>query len=218
MEEENWEYRDKKGRRNPPVVTITFLMINIVVFIVLSIHGSTTDSYYMMDHGTLVPKLVVEQGEYYRIVTAFFLHFGIAHLFNNMLLMGYLGVRLEQYLGHVKFAMLYLLTGIAGNVFSLIYYLSREPYASCAGASGAVFGIVGAMLWLVIKHRGHLEGLTTRQLLLMILFTLYNGVTGTGINNVAHVAGLISGILLCMVFTHHKKEKDPEYSGFAEGE
>lgn len=196
------EYQAEEHRaRYIPFMTGIFLAANILVFLYLSLHGSTQDGYYMVRHGTMVPALVLEEGEYSRIFTAFFLHFGFSHLFNNMLLLGYLGVRLEQNVGHIRFALIYLLAGIIGNVCSLFYYISREPYASCAGASGAVFGIVGAMLWLVIRHRGRLEGITARQLLLMTLFTLYNGVTDTGVNNVAHVAGLLSGFLLCVLLT-----------------
>lgn len=191
--------KPQKRRRHIPLITIVLLAVNIAVYVYLSIDGSTQNGYYMVEHGTMVPYLVMEEGEYARIFTAFFLHFGFTHLFNNMLLLGYLGARLEQLLGHVRFAFVYLLAGIIGNVASLMYYISREPYASCAGASGAVFGIVGGMLWLVIRNRGRLEGITARQLLLMILFTLYSGITDTGINNVAHVAGLISGILLCII-------------------
>lgn len=203
-EETEWEpagCKPKKRFREIPFMTVVFLAINILVFIWLSVHGSTRDSGYMVQHGTMVPVLVIENKEYGRILTGFFLHFGIAHLFNNMLLLGYLGIRLEKNLGHVRFALIYMLTGIVGNVCSLIYYITREPYANCAGASGAVFGIVGAMLWLVIRGRGRLEGITARQLLLMTLFTLYNGVTDSGVNNIAHVAGLLSGFLLCMLLT-----------------
>lgn len=215
--QENWENNEerptgpqwnglRKRQHSVPFMTVLLLAINILVYLYLSIHGSTRDGYYMIRHGTMVPRLVAENGEYTRILTAFFLHFGFSHLFNNMLLLGYLGARLEEQLGHFRFVFLYLLAGIIGNVSSLIYYLPREPYASCAGASGAVFGIVGAMLWLVIRHRGHLEGITTRQLLLMILFTLYSGMTDTGINNVAHVAGLISGFLLCIIAEPRKRK------------
>lgn len=216
--QENWEnYYDqsegplwnmpRKRCRHIPVMTIVFLAINILVYVYLSIHGSTKNGYYMIEHGAMVPYLVIERREYTRILTAFFLHFGFSHLFNNMLLLGYLGVRLEQQLGHVRFAFIYLLAGVIGNVCSLIYYISKEPYASCAGASGAVFGIVGAMLWLVIRHRGRLEGITARQLLLMILFTLYSGITDTGINNVAHAAGLVSGFVLCIIAAPKKRER-----------
>ena len=116
-----------------------------------------------------------------------------------MLLLWYLGSRLEKYLGHGKFALTYVICGLGGNLISLAYYLFTDPYTNTAGASGAVFGIVGAMLWVVLRHRGQLADLTSRQLMLMILFTLYNGFADSGINNAAHIGGLVLGFLLGML-------------------
>ena len=154
----------------------------------------------MMRHGTLVPGLVLEYGEYYRLFTSFFMHFGFRHLFNNMLLLWYLGMRLEKYLGHWRYCLVYLAAGVGANAVSLFYYAYTNPLVNCAGASGAVFGIVGAMLWIVLRHRGRMADLTGRQLLLMILFTLYNGFSSSGVNNVAHISGLALGFLLGMLF------------------
>lgn len=187
-------------RRFCPFVTGMLLAANILYFLVLELNGSTNDGLYMARHGTLIAAFVVEKKEYYRLFTSFFMHFGLRHLFNNMLLLWYLGMRLEKYLGHIRFAVLYLVCGLGANVASLLYYMTFNPYANCAGASGAVFGIVGAMLWIVLRHRGRMADLTTRQLVLMIVFTLYNGFTGSGINNVAHIAGLILGFLLGVLF------------------
>jgi len=191
--------RQVQPRRFTPIVTWLLLAANILYFLYLEWQGSTVDSYFMIEHGTMVPVLVVEWKEYYRVVTAFFMHFGIRHLFNNMLLLWYLGSRLEKYLGHVKFGFTYMLCGLGGNLISLAYYMLTEPYINSAGASGAVFGVVGAMLWIVLRHRGHLADLTTRQLMLMIVFTLYNGFTDSGINNAAHIGGLVLGFLLGML-------------------
>ncbi len=193
-------YGQTPRRHFIPLVTWLLLAANVLYFLYLEWQGSTTDSYFMVEHGTMVPMLVVEWKEYYRVFTAFFMHFGISHLFNNMLLLWYLGSRLERYLGHGKFAVTYLACGLGGNVISLAYYLFTHPYTNTAGASGAVFGIVGAMLWVVLRHRGHLADLSSRQLVLMIVFTLYNGLADNGINNAAHIGGLVLGFLLGMLF------------------
>ena len=187
------EYR--KGRAFIPVVTGLLLAANILAFGYLEWNGSTEDGLYMVRHGTMVAAYVLDNGEYYRLFTSLFLHFGFSHLSGNMLLLGYLGVRLERYVGHWRFLAIYLLSGLGGNVVSLVYYTMTYPYVNSAGASGAVFGIVGAMLWVVLRHRGRLAGLTSRQLMLMILFSLYSGLTSIGINNAAHVSGLAIGFL-----------------------
>ncbi len=187
-------------RRFDPFVTWVLLAANILYFLLLEWGGSTQDGYYMARHGTLIAAFVLEEGEWYRLFTSFFMHFGVRHLFNNMLLLWYLGTILERYLGHWRFAATYLAAGLGANAVSLVYYLLTSPYANCAGASGAVFGIVGAMLWVVLRHRGRLEGLTSRRLLLMIFFTLYAGFTSIGINNAAHISGLAIGYLCGMCF------------------
>lgn len=209
-------YGRQLARRFTPIVTWILLAANILFFLYLEWQGSTEDSYFMIAHGTMVPVLVVEWREYYRLFTAFFMHFGVRHLFNNMLLLWYLGSRLEKYLGHGKYALTYLACGLGGNLISLGYYLLTEPYTNSAGASGAVFGIVGAMLWIVLRHRGRLADLTSRQLLMMILFTLYSGFTSSDINNAAHIGGLMIGFLLGMLFyrggesIRRWKQQDPE--------
>ena len=189
-------------RRFYPVVTWALLAVNVLYYLFLEWNGSTEDGYYMARHGTLVAAFVLENGEFYRLFTSFFMHFGFRHLFNNMLLLWYLGSRLEEYMGHWRYAATYMAAGLGANVISFFYYLLTSPYANSAGASGAVFGIVGAMLWIVLRHRGRLAGLTSRQLLLMIFFTLYNGFTSIGINNTAHISGLLIGYLCGMCFYH----------------
>ena len=187
-------------RRFYPLVTWVLLAANILYFLVLEWGGSTEDGYYMARHGTLIAAIVLEEGEWYRLFTSFFMHFGIRHIFNNMLLLGYLGMLLERYIGHWQFAVTYLAAGLGANAVSMVYYLLTSPYANCAGASGAVFGIVGAMLWVVLRHRGRLEELTSTRLLMMIFFTLYTGFTSIGINNAAHISGLAIGYLCGMCF------------------
>ena len=193
-------YGQYSRRQFIPLVTWLLLAANVLYYLYLEWQGSTVDGYFMVEHGTMVPMLVVEWKEYYRVFAAFFMHFGIRHLFNNMLLLWYLGSRLEKYLGHGKFAITYLMCGLGGNLISLVYYLFTDPYTNTAGASGAVFGIVGAMLWVVLRHRGQLADLTSRQLILMIVFTIYNGLADSGINNAAHIGGLLVGFLLGILF------------------
>ena len=206
----------QSGQRSISWVTWMLVAANVLAFLYLEWKGSTEDSYFMIEHGTLMPMLVIEWKEYYRLFTSFFMHYGLRHLVMNMLLLWYLGSRLEKYLGHIKFGILYLLCGLGGNVVSLIVYQLTDPYVSSAGASGAVFGVVGAMLWVVLRHRGQLADVTTRQLGLMIFFTLYNGFADSGINNAAHVGGVILGFLLGMLFyrggqrIRSWKRKDPE--------
>ena len=82
-----------------------------------------------------------------------FLHFGIEHLLNNMLVLFVLGSRLEQVIGKIKFLLIYLIGGVLGNVISLLIELRTQDFAVSAGASGAVFAVMGAMIYIVIRNK-----------------------------------------------------------------
>lgn len=83
----------------------------------------------------------------------------------------------------------------------------HDDYIVSAGASGAVFGVVGALLVIVVRNRGRLEDLSTRQLGLFIAFSIYHGVTSAGIDNIAHVAGLIIGIFLGILLYRRRRQR-----------
>lgn len=116
---------------------------------------------------------IVEKGEVYRLFTSMFLHFGIEHLVNNMLVLFVLGSRLEQVIGKIRFVLIYLLGGIAGNILSLVLELRSQEFSVSAGASGAVFAVMGAMIYVVIRNKGWLGDLSMRQVLVMAHLTLF---------------------------------------------
>ena len=131
-----------------------------------------------------------------------FLHFGIEHLANNMLVLFVLGQRLEPVVGKIRFLLIYFLGGIGGNLISLVFDIKGGNYAVSAGASGAVFAVMGAMIWVVIRNRGRLQDISTRQMLVMAAFSLYFGFASSGVDNAAHVGGMICGILLAVALYH----------------
>lgn len=187
------------------ICTNILVLANILVYVVLELRGSTLDSRYMLENGAMLAPLVLEYGQYYRIFTAMFLHFGIQHLFNNMLVLFFLGDNLERVVGKVRFVLIYLLSGVGAGILScLLNYLKGEVVVS-AGASGAVFGIIGALLYLVILHKGHLLDMTLPRLALLSVFSLYGGFTDTGIDNAAHVGGFAAGFVLAMILYRRKK-------------
>ena len=144
--------------------------------------------------------LVEIEGEYYRLLTAVFMHFGISHLVNNMVILVVLVDNLERALGKVKYLVFYLICGVGANVFSMVVSIREYELAVSAGASGAIFGVIGGLLYVVIRNRGRLEDLSTRQLALFVVCSLYFGFTSTGIDNAAHVGGLVLGFLLAAIF------------------
>ena len=179
-----------------PAMTFSLAAINVIAFFVLELMGDTLDTEFMMQIGAVYPDLLAKKGEYWRLFTATFMHFGFEHLLNNMLILLCAGAILERALGHVKYLILYLCAGIGGSTLSFLQMLRSGDYAVSAGASGAIFGIVGALLWIVIRHRGRYETLSGKGLVFMIVITLYYGISTGGIDNWGHIGGLAMGFLL----------------------
>lgn len=190
-------------RKEP--VTFILILINVLVFLVSDLTGYSQDVMHMLDLGAAYTPLITEGGEVYRLFTSMFLHFGIAHLLNNMLVLFVLGSRLERAAGKIRFLVIYLLGGVAGNVISLLLELDSGDYSVSAGASGAVFAVMGAMIYIVVRNRGWLEDLSWRQIVVMALFSLYFGFASSGVDNAAHVGGLISGCILAVILYHPRR-------------
>ncbi len=177
------------------------IALNVLFFLYLEITGSSENAYFMYTKGAMSAPAVLEDGEYYRLLTAMFMHFGIRHIMNNMLVLFVLGDNLERALGHVKYLIFYLLCGIGSNWVSMMAHPTDTMTVS-AGASGAIFGVVGGLLYVVTANKGRLEDLSTRQLVIMIFFSLYLGYTSTGVDNTAHLSGLVIGIVLAIILYH----------------
>ena len=190
---------DEFSRRKKALVNIGLIAVNVIYFLYLEMNGSTEDTQFMVSHGAMYAPLVIERGEYYRLITSTFMHFGINHIMNNMLILFILGDNLERALGHIKYLLFYLICGVGANVASMIINLSGYRNVVSAGASGAIFGVIGGLLYAVAVNRGQLEDLSTRQLVVVILCSLYFGFTSTGVDNAAHIAGLIIGIIMGVV-------------------
>lgn len=206
-------------RKPEAICTVSIIVINVAVFLILSIFGDTEDAGFMMEHGAMYKPLVIGGRQYYRLFTCLFLHFGISHLANNMILLGALGWNLELEIGKIRFIIIYFISGLAGNLVSLYRNVPiQEQYVS-AGASGAIFGLMGALFYAVIANKGRLGRLSGRGMLIMIALSLYYGLTSSGVDNYAHIGGLVCGVVLSAVLYRPKKSYRQSYgensSGFS---
>ena len=186
-------------------VTVTLVALNILIFF-----ASLLFPEQLHDAGVLNVHLVLEAGELRRLLTATFLHADFMHLFSNMVLLFYLGGVVERNLGHILFALLYLVSGITGNVLTLVYEVYQRASWESIGASGAVFGVMGAMLVLLLKlpkQRRSGTSLLTR-VAFMIAYSLFMGMRSSTVNNIAHVGGLLTGMFLAFVMTWRKERLD----------
>lgn len=191
--------------------TIALVIINVGVFFYLSFGGMTEDTLYMLENGAMFVPYVLEDGEYYRLFTSIFLHFGFDHLVNNMVSLGFLGWYLEQEIGKIKYLIIYFLSGIAGNLLSGVWEIVTGDYAVSAGASGAVFGIIGALIWIAMRNHGRIGEMSGRGLIFMAVLSLYHGFTSTGVDNMAHVGGFVAGILFSMLLYRKRSKTTRRY-------
>ena len=197
-------------RQKPEAVsTAALIVINIAVFFFLSLFGDTEDAAFMFQHGAMYEPTVTHGHEFYRIFTSMFLHFGISHLVNNMVLLGALGWNLELEIGKIRLLIIYLISGIGGNLLSLYREIATETYAVSAGASGAIFGLMGALFYVVAANRGRLGRLSGRGMLVMVMLSLYFGLTSSGVDNWAHIGGLISGFVMAVILYRGKNADGP---------
>ena len=119
---------------------IALAAVNVAVFLYLAFGGPTEDGAYMLEHGAMYVPRMLEYREYYRLFSSMFLHFGFQHLFNNMVMLLMVGWNLELEIGSVRFLIIYLLSGLGGNLLSGYLDIRLQDYAVSAGASGAIFG------------------------------------------------------------------------------
>ena len=110
------------------------------------------------------------------------------------------GMRLEKFLGKLPYVMLYLLSGIAGSALSFLMELDAEEAVVSAGASGAVFGVLGGLIAAAIFNHGKVEDLRLRGLLVMLVLNLYNGFSTVGVDNWGHIGGFAGGFIICFLF------------------
>ena len=202
-------------RQKPEAIcTVALIVINAAVFFILTLFGDTEDALFMLQHGAMYEPYIIDGHEYYRIFTCMFLHFGISHLLNNMVLLGALGWNLELEIGSVRFLIIYLLSGLGGNLLSGYLDIRLQDYAVSAGASGAIFGILGALLYVVYRNHGRLRNISGRGMLVMVAITLYFGFASSGVDNAAHVGGLITGLLCGILLYRKKHRKRGTFAGF----
>lgn len=185
-----------KRRQELPIVSGILVAANVIVYLICTFTGNL-----LYNIGELDAAAVLLRREYGRIIYSMFLHAGIDHLFNNMVILFFLGAMIEKVTGHIQLLLIYLLSGIGANICSLLYKVMTMDSMTSVGASGAIFGLDGVLLAWTLLDRQAMPDVTPRRVLLMIVLSLYSGFTAHNIDNAAHVGGLLTGFaagaLLC---------------------
>lgn len=178
-----------------PIVTYTLIGICILLFILMYIFGNgSEDKYTLIKFGANLDRLV-RAGDYYRLFTSIFLHIGIIHLLCNMFSLYAIGKEIENLFGKVKYLIIFVLSGISGSLLSIAFTHNTIS----AGASGAIFGLLGALLYFGYYYRTYLGAVIRSSIIPVIVINLVIGFLTPGIDNAAHIGGLICGVLTAMM-------------------
>ena len=210
MTEDVSENDDSDIRRYLHSATAILILINVIIFLKTDISSMIGGEDVWIDKGCLSWYHFFYRHEYYRVLTCMFLHGGIDHIFNNMLCLFFMGSFLEQHIGTPRFLILYFSSGIIAGFTSMVYNMLLGINTLSIGASGAIFGLMGALLYVVIANRGRLGDLSGKGMMLMVLLGLYCGMTSTGVDNLAHIGGLVCGFILALIL--YRKKKKPAYT------
>ncbi len=181
-----------------PVLTISIVIINVLIFLAMEFTGQT-EVEDLFNWGGTSALTIIEELQIWRLFTAMFLHAGFEHIFGNMIILVLMGERLERVVGGLRYVILYLISGVIANIASALtnYYSGENPVG--VGASGAIFGIVGAVMYIVIRYGERGLGITTKRLLIFIGLSLYSGFQSMDVDNTAHIVGFISGAIIMLL-------------------
>lgn len=182
-----------------PIVTWIIIALCIIMFFV---SGMGYDTYTLVKYGANFSGLV-RNGELYRLVTYMFLHAGIVHIGLNMYSLYIVGPRVEDFFGKWKYALIYFISGICGGLLSI----GVTPNVVSVGASAAIFGLFGALIYFGYNYRGYIGAMVRSQVVPIVIYNLFMGLFIPGIDMWGHVGGLIGGILTAnMVGTIENKK------------
>lgn len=184
-----------------PRMVYLFMFINLFVFLSLEFVGDSTSVESLIQFGAIYPPLL-QEGEWWRLLTAMFLHIGWVHLFVNMIALYYLGIVAEKIYGTMRFSMIYILAGLGGAVASFAF-----TNAVSAGASGALFGLFGALLYFTLRHKQLVNAAFKTNLMLILFINLLLGLIIPNIDLSAHLGGLIFGFISAILTSLPQKRQ-----------
>ncbi|WP_163103397.1 rhomboid family intramembrane serine protease [Peribacillus alkalitolerans] len=193
------EEEEKIFQYGKPIFTMIFLAIQIVIFLLMELLGSSESMKTLVEFGAKYTPFIL-QGEWWRLITPMFVHIGLLHLIMNSFALYYLGAEVEKIYGSFRFFIFYLFAGFAGTLASFLFNDSLS-----AGASGAIFGCFGALLFFGWKQPKLFFRKMGTNIIVLIAINLALGFTLSGIDNSGHIGGLIGGFLISLAIGVPKK-------------
>ncbi len=172
-------------------VTIILVIINVIAYILCVQMGEV-----VYNVGSMNAEKVFVNHQYYRLFTAMFLHADLEHIFSNMIFLAGLGEMIEGSIGHLRYGILYLVSGLGASIASMVHSVMIGNIYDSVGASGAIFGLIGGLLILVIINNGRFGAVSIRRLIFAVAYMIYSGARTQHVDNAAHIGGLICGVLI----------------------
>jgi len=196
-------------KKGIPYVTLVLIVLNVVYYFIVASGGSTSDLAYMISRGADCAPYVFEKYEYWRLLTSMFMHFSFQHLAGNMIYLGLMGFSYEHVVGHLKFLLVYMLSGIGGGVVSCAYYQVTGQAVVSAGASGAVYGLVAMVIYLMYtaRKRSGMKPLMYRMAIVLLFLVYSNFGAGRGVDIAAHLGGLVFGFVVSILFLSSRTKR-----------
>ncbi len=191
-------------RKDIPLVTIILVAVNVIIFLYMDFTGNTRDTMYLYEHGAMEVSAVLDHGEWYRVLTHMFMHSGIEHLGNNMLMLGVVGYTIENIYGRWKYLISYFICGICATIFSAAYDIYTNQYPVGVGASGAIMGIFGIYIMMSVKSKME-DGIGDPIRLLVLMALMIFGNMQEGVDWMAHLGGGLTGLVLGLLLYRPKK-------------
>ncbi len=174
-----------------PFVTYAIILINTILFLLMEYADFGSNNYItLIKYGASYTPLI-RGGEYYRLITSNFLHIGLLHFVFNNYALYILGSYIESFYGKLKFIIIYLFSGFFSSLLSMLFVTEIS-----AGASGAIFGLMGSMIYFGYHYRAFLGTVLKQQIIPLLVVNLLIGFSMSGINNAAHIGGLIGGLMI----------------------
>lgn len=181
------------NKKDKPLVSYILIAVNIIIFALMYLIGNgSEDSQTLINFGANMGALT-KNGEYFRLISCAFLHIGVLHLVCNMYSIYAVGPTVEYFYGKLKFIFIYFYSAIIASLFVLIF---QGDGVVTAGASGAIFGLMGALLYFGYSYRGYMGNRAISSVVSVIIINLFIGFTTPGISNAAHIGGLIGGFAM----------------------
>lgn len=187
-----------------PIITYLIMLVCVILFISMYIFGDGSTYTRTLIRFGANAVAYTKRGEYFRLFTSIFLHAGIIHLLCNMYSLYVIGPQVESFYGKLKYLFIFLFSGICGSILSVAFSGNN---AVSIGASGAIFGLLGSMVYFGYHYRVYLGNVLKSQIIPIIFLNLLIGFTFSGIDNFAHIGGLIGGVFASMAVGVPDKSK-----------